>query len=898
MNWLSRLFRRSTLERDLDKELRFHIETAVDDLVRGGMPRAEAERVARVQLGGVEQVKEDARDARGTRWVEDWISDTRYALRAMLRAPAFSAAAILTLAIGIGANVSVWRIIDALVRRALPVETPETLHAVKRVGIEDDTYRISRPTLLEMRAALPDTMQLAGTSSIASTYVTIGEQPERALTQLVTGNYFTLLGVPAQIGRVLTAADDSVEGGNPVVVISDRHWERRYARDASVIGRSIRLNGAPVTIVGVTQAGFAGHTVGTPVDIFAPTTMQHVLRVRSNASSANSDTEKPWGAQEGIAWLTLITRAEPSAAAGVAARLDPAFRAWLQRVTDNSTTDSTERAFRLRERIALEPISRGFSFVRSQFGEPLRALMVSVSLILLIACANLAGLLLARGAARTHETAVRLSLGARPSRLVRQTLTESLTLAAIGGIVGLLMSQWMTATLLRLASAGTVPIPLDVSVSAPTLLFTLLVTFAAGALFGVAPALRMARTNLYESFRRGGRGVSGHRVPLGSALVVGQIALSLILVASAAVFVRTFQNLVNVDPGYDRERVVGARIDIRAAGYTHEQLPALYDRLVSAVSAVPGVHSVSLSMIGLGTGAQRTSGFRVPGRTLEPATQSAQENLVTPEFFVTTGITFVAGQGFTNASRPGSPKVAVLTERAAKRFFGSADSAVGKRMGYDEPDMEVVGVIRDVRPNWLRTEPPVMVFRALQQEPQEYASSLEARVTGSPEHALLAIRRAIGGVDPDLPIGEVATLDHVLERGLSRERLVARLAGGFGILALLLAAIGLYGVISYSVARRTNEMGVRLALGASPAGVSWVVIRESLRTIALGLAVGVVLWFPLLGLARQLVYGLSPHDPATLAFSTVLLLLVGIAAALLPAVRAARIDPIEAIRAD
>ena len=895
MTWISRLFRRSSLERDLDKELRFHVASAVDDLVRGGMSRAEAERVARVQLGGVEQVKEDARDARGTRWVEDWISDTRYALRAMLRAPAFSVAAILTLAIGIGANVSVWRIIDALVRRALPVDTPETLHAVKRVGLEDDTYRISRPTLLEMRAALPDSIPLAGMSSINSAYVTVGDQPERVLTQVVTGNFFAMLGVRAQIGSLLSPVDDSTLGGSPVVVISDRHWERRYARDASVIGKSIRLNGTPVTIIGVAERGFGGLTVGTPVDVFAPTTMQHELRFKGNVSADDADTEKPWGPQAGIAWLTLLTRADPAHAHGVAARLEPAFRSWVRLMTQE---DTTQRAFRLRERIALEPISRGFSFVRNQFGEPLRVLMVSVAIILLIACANLAGLLLARGAARTHETAVRVSLGARPSRLVRQALTESLTLATIGGIVGILLSQWMTAALLRLGSAGTRPIPLDVSVSAPTILFALLVTLVTGALFGVAPALRMTRTDLYESFRRGGRGVSGQRVPLGRALVVGQIALSLILVASAGVFVRTFQNLVNVDPGYDREQIVAARIDIRAAGYTHEQLPALYERLLSSVRAIPGVRSASLTLNGFGSGGQRISGFQVPGRTFEQGYSPAEENYVTPEFFSTTGIIFVAGRGFTDRDIGNSPNVAVLTERAAKRFFGGADSALGKRFGYDDPDMEVIGVVRDVRPHGLRSEKPALVFRALAQEPQEYATSMEARVSGDAEIAVAAVRRAIAGVDRDLPVSEVATMESLLERGLSRERLVARLAGGFGILALLLAAIGLYGVISYSVARRTNEMGVRLALGASPAGVSWVVIRESLRTITLGLAVGVVLWFPLLGLARQLVYGLSPHDPATLAFSTALLLLVGLAAVLLPAARAARIDPMEAIRAE
>jgi predicted permease len=627
--------------------------------------------------------------------------------------------------------------------------------------------------------------------------------------------------------------------------------------------------------------------------------MQHEVRFKGNASASNSDTEKPWVPQPGISWLTLVTRVAPEEAQTVASRLSVPFRRDLERAYADS--DSSERAHGMRERVELEDMSRGFSFLRDQFGDPLRALMASVGLILLIACANLAGLVLARSAARTHEIAVRVSLGARPGRLIRQTLTESLTLAALGGAVGLVVAYWTTRALLRLASTGTRAIPLDAQLDARVLMFAVGITILAGLLCGLAPALRVARTNQYDGFKTGGRVVSGgggHRLALGRMLVVVQIALSLILVTAAGLFVKTFQNLVNIDPGFERESLVIAQIDIRAAGYTIEQLPALYERLLFAARAVPGVSSASLSFIGLANGGQRLSGVRVPDRQLASGTNQAQENLATPDFFRTTGIQLLSGRGFTDADVAGKPKVAVVSQTFAKHFFGT-DSAVGKRFGYDmPPDVEVVGVMRDVRANALRLDAPRLVYYPLAQGTREYATSLEARVTGRPDAVITGLRNALATVDRDLPVREVIQMENMLTRGLVRERLVARLAGGFGALALLLAAIGMYGVISYSVARRTNEMGVRLALGASPAGVAGVVLRDALATIVLGLVFGIALGLPLLRLTQRLVYGLSPHDPATLAASSGLLLFVGVLAALVPAIRASRIDPIEAIRAE
>ena len=903
MSWIGRLFRRNQLEKELDREMQFHLDAAVADHMRAGLSRAEAIRRARIDFGGPEQMKEETRDARGTRWVEDFAHDSRFALRGMRRSPVFATAAILTIAIGVGANTAVWSIMEALMRRALPVEKPEQLVAIKRAGLGDGgNDLISTPLLKQMQRDLGQAAQLIGMSSIVRAYTTISDRPEPVGAISVTGNYFETLGVSPAAGRLIAPTDDAELGASPVIVISDEFWQRRFGRDPSTIGKQVRVNGFPVTIVGVAQPGFGGLTVGNPVDVFAPVAMHHALRMRGSNQSNNGDGEKPWVTQAGISWMTLVARAPDGTAPRIAQSLNRTFRA--DREVQLAQTDSVTRAFAMRERIELEPIPRGFSSLRTSFRDPLRALLAGVGLVLLLTCANLAGLVLARGEARGHEMAIRSSLGALSGRLARQLAAESLTLAFIGGALGLLLAQWMIRALLSLASTGTRAVPLDASLNGSVLLFAFGVTLVAGLVIGLAPALRVRGFDLYSSFKTGGRVSGSHRLPLGRLLVAAQIALALILVTSAGVFARTLSNILNVDAGYARESVVTAQVDIRAAGYTIEQLPAAYQRLLAAAEAVPGVQSAALAMHPLGTGQRRTSGFSIPGRKIPPNQNLAQENFVTPGYFRTTGITLQRGREFTTADTRDAPGVIVVNESFAKHFFGTTE-VLGKRIAYgngnDDPAptdlFEIVGVARDIRQNGLRDKAPMLAYHPLAQS-QEYIQSLDVRVTGRPEPVIAALRNAIASVDRNMPVREIITVGEYLERNLSRERLVARLAGGFGILALILAAIGLYGVISYSVARRTNEMGVRLALGASPGGVSWLVLRESLAVVVIGLVVGVILWFPILNLTRSLLVGVSPHDPALLSMSIGALALVGAAAGLVPALRASRIDPIEAIRAE
>jgi predicted permease len=898
MRWLLRLLRRRALDQDLDRELRAHLDMMTDDLIRSGLSPAEAGRQARLALGGVEQVKEASRDVRGTRFLEDFLRDTLYALRSLRRSPGFTVAAILTLAVGIGANTAVWSVLDALVWRALPLERSDELYALRHgpPSDEDPNYLFSFLRMGRLQATLPGSVRLAAMSSAGRLYLATGERSEPVSAQLVSGNWFQLLGVGASRGRVLNEGDDDEVQARPVVVLSDAGWARLFGRDPGVVGTVLRLNGALVTVAGIAEPGFDGLTVGQPVDLWTPLWLQSQVRFIGNSSARNADTEKPWLPQDGVSWLTLVTRAPAGVREQAAARLATRYRTEL--LEEYAQADSVERIRGLRERLQLEPLARGFSPLRAQFGDPLLVLMVSVGLVLLIACANLASLLIARGAARGQEVAVRVALGARPGRLFRQALTESLTLAALGAVVSPLVAWLGGSGLLRAASSGSRPIPLALALDLRVLGFAFLLAPATGVLVGLAPALRAARAAPFGAAATGGRVAARalHRLPLGRLLVISQIALSLVLVAAAGLFVRTLHNFSRVDPGYASEEVVEARIEPRAAGYRYEELPGLHRRLLDAVGAVPGVRSVGLANLGLATTATRIGGYRVPGITRGPDWNGqGQENYVTPGYFATVGMVLLRGREFTDADRNGGPRVSVVSQAFAKHFWGS-DDVVGRRFGYEQPTFEVVGVVRDARVNAIKQEPPRLVFHPLSQGPQEYALSVEARIAGPPAEAVRAIRAAIARVEPNLPLREVVPVADLLERGLSRERLLARLAGVFSAMALLLAAIGLYGVVAYSVSQRTNEMGIRLALGAAPGAVWRMVLRDSLGMVVIGLGVGLLLWLPVQGLVRSLVFGLEPGDPATLTVAVLLLTVVGILAASLPAWRAARVDPAKALR--
>jgi predicted permease len=904
MGWLRRLFSRDRLERELEAELTFHVDEETRRLVASGVDRAEAKRRALATFGRIEPIKELARDARRTRWVEDLAHDVRYAGRMMRRNPGFTLAAVLSLAIGIGANSTIFSVADALLVRPLTIDRPEEVYFPDRTGFDEQNLRFSHPGYERLRDGVAD-VSFAAMSSLARMQATMDGPAEQMLGQLVTGNWFDVVGVKAEAGRLLTPDDTRTLDGPAVVVLSDLYWRRRFAADQHVVGTHIRVNGVPATIVGVAAPGFSGLTVGERNDVWLPVTLQHTLQYRGNASVNDADQDKPWVPQDGIEWLTVVARVRPPVTAAAAtARIDALHRQALER-SMAAITDPERRAYRMREHISLLSGARGLSDLRADFSAPLGVLMGTVALVLLIACANLASLLLARSSARSREFALRLSIGARRSRLVRQLLTESVVLALIGGVAAVLVARWGGQALLSMASGGGTPIPLDLPTDWALIAFTLVLSGLTGVAFGLAPALRFSRTDLADSLRSTGRvaGVSERpgALPFGKALVASQMALSLALLVGAALFVRTFQNLLAVDTGFERDQVVSARFDPRLAGFAPAQLPALYERLLRQARQIPGVRTASLALSGPVTGSARVSSLIAQGRPRGiGGGDNVREEYVGPDYFATMGMALAKGRDFVDRDDTRAPKVAIVNEAFAKHFFGEA-SPLGRKVGYDEAegyDIEIVGVARDARVDGLRRPVPIMAFYPLRQHTDEFARNLYVRATGPVDLIKTELRRAVAAADGNLAIREVATLADLTGRTVSRERLVSQLTSAFALIALGVACLGLYGTVSYSVVRRTNEIGVRLALGASPQSVRWMILRETLVLAVIGCLLGLALLLPTLNYVASLLYGLSPRDPATLAGATILLLVMSALAGAVPAWRASRVDPLTALRAE
>jgi predicted permease len=889
------LFGRSRREAELSDEIRAHLDLLADKYVLRGMSPRDARAAARRDFGGVDQMKEQYRDQRAFPLVDTVTQDVRYALRSFRKSPGFVAAVVLSLAVGIGANSVVFTALNALMLMSLPVgNASELFHLTSQstnAAAAVAPARFSYEAFTEFRRAAPVPQTLAAMGRVARMYRRVEDRRDLLPTrvQLVSGEYFSVLGVPAFRGRMLSSSDNQTLGAHPVAVMSHVMWSQTFGSDPDIVGRTLTVNGHAITIVGVAPAGFSGVWLEAPVDLWIPLMMQHDVRYRQNFSASDSRMLEPWIPQDGIRWLDLIGRLPP----GDDGRTAAALKAAYERRLDERVTDPVIRNRLRQQGIVLQPFSQGFSNLRGNFAMPLYALFGMAAIILLIACANAANLLLARASARRREIAVRLSMGASRSRLVRQLLTESALLAAASCALGLLMAGWAADLLVQRAIGGAAPFAVDVN--ARVVLFAVGAALLTVLLTGLAPALRSTAAKSGLALHLASTRIAPAQPRLQKFLVAAQVTLSLVLVVAAGLFVQTLRNYSRVNLGFSQEHVVTAPLNLVSAGYPRERMSELSRVLVERLESIPGVVSASTAMCGMVAGCRASSDIVVEG--YQPSAGEivqVQENRVSLEYFTTTGMRVVEGRAFDSGDRENTRRVAIVNRAMARRFFND-QSPIGRRFGYARPpDIEIVGVVDDARVNRVQQAPVPMAFYPMAQGPDPQV--VDVRTAGDPRDVVAEVRRAISDVLPDVPSGGITLLSDQIANSLNQERLIAGLTSIFGVLALGLASLGLFGVMSYAVTQRTAEFGVRLALGASRTRVLSAVLRESLMIVGIGLAAGVPAVFATARLLVALLFGVSGTDLTTLAAGVVTLTAIAGVASAAPAWRASRVEPIVALR--
>ena len=836
--------------------------------------------------------------------METLFKDIRYGIRGLLKRKGFAAIAVLTLALGIGANTAIFTLVNAVMLKSLPVHKPEELVLFSGATGEGTSVVDAPPTgewqlfsyasyeyFRNHNQSFQDIAALrSGGSRLSVRQADSQSGAARASGQLVTGNYFSLLGVRAMRGRVLTPDDDK-PSAQPAAVISHRYWEKELNSDSGIVGKNFIINGANFTIVGITPPEFFGERVRRPPDFWMPLSFQPQIELRESYLANNQ-----------YYFLMVMGRLKPGVSLDQAqAATNLALRQFLTEQAGSELTEERQKDIQ-NTYAALVEGKGGISGLRRAYSKPLQMLLAIVGMVLLIACANVGSLLLSRAAARKAEISLRLALGATRGRIVRQLLTESMLLAGLGGLCGVLLAQWAVIVLVGLVAREA---PLNTRPDAGVLAFTIVVSIVAGLLFGLIPALQASRTNLSSAMKEKTRIRSGFlKFSLSSLMVVLQVGLSMVLLTGAGLFARSLVKLQSEDVGFDRSNLLLLGIDPRLAEYKPAQLATLYQQLIDRLGSLPQVKSVSMATYAPMSGTRRTSSVKVPGFTPQTSEElNVQDILAGPRYAETLGMPLLRGREIEIRDTAAAPQIAVVNETFAERYFKD-QNPIGRSFTFDDEtdkgaQIEIVGVVGDIKSDVdAREKPEATVYRPILQiqDGSAYSVTLHVRTLSDPTPLTSQVRQMINQIDPKLPIFGVTTMSDQLRQNLNQERLIAQLVSFFGALALILACIGLYGVMAHGVSRRTNEIGIRMALGARGGNIAWMVLRETLYLVLAGLAVGV----PAAVLGARLIsaqlFGMSPSDPMTLIAAAAVLTIVALLAGYLPARRASRVNPLNALR--
>ncbi len=907
--WLRLLFHRREADQALDEELQFHLDSKTDENIAKGMTPEEARRAARIELGGVEQVKENMRSVRTGAWLETFLQDIRFGLRMLRKNPGFTAVAVLTLALGIGANTAIFSLVNAVLLRNLPVRDPAGLVLFSDNARETLSMSSGIPSGRQREFSYPFYKYVRDNSRVFDA-VCAFQTPEDTLTvreegraggtvtvargKMVSGNYFSVLGVRAVLGRTLTPADDH-SNAPPVAVISFNYWQRRLAGDRAIVGRTFDIDSVPVTIVGVAPRGFYGirMTVGS-ADLWMPLSLRPrmPLTVMPPAKGLLTDPK--------FYWLDMMGRLKPGATLQQArAEANTELRQYLTGQAGSRITEADQQKIR-HAYVPLAPGGRGLSQLRYQYAEPLRILLVIVGLVLLIACANVANLMLARTTARRKEMAMRIALGGTHMRLARQILTECALIATAGAVAGAILAWWSLKVLVAMVATK---VPLNVRPDLTVLSFTAGVSILAVIFSGLAPALRSARVDLVPVLKTGEAPDRSERTRLGlrKSLVVFQIAVSLLLMIGAGLLVHSLIDLENQNLGFSPEHVLLVSIDPELTGYKPSELPGLYRELVSRMNTLPGVRSASIGSTSPMSGSRSGFDVSVEGEPRPEQSGAPYVVAVGPHYFETEAMHIVAGRPISEQDTASATAVAVVNQAFVRKYMPKA-TRVGQRLSlgvpFKPPGNEIVGVVEDARFSSAREPAGPMLFLSAFQLQSLMASinEIEVRAAGDPASITREVREAIHEVDPNLPIVSVTTLSAQVNDSLGRQRAISSLTGFFGMLGLVLASVGLYGIMAYNVARRTREIGIRMALGAEKRDVWRMVVGQGFRLVIIGLTAGVLAALGVTRFLSSLLYGVRPTDPLTFIAVSVIFIAVALLASYIPARRAMKVDPMVALR--